>query len=67
MWLARDKVDNRLYLYVYDEPKKAEKSGMFINQSDIMTVPSAIHIKETDDRYKNITWENSPIELNYKL
>ena len=66
MWLARDKVNDRLYLYIYDKPRKGEKSGMFFNESNVMTAPSSIHIIEKDDTYKDITWENSPIEITHK-
>ena len=64
MWLARDK-DGQLYLYLYDEPKRLEKTGMFKNQSDFLAFnsPTAIRLEEKDDTYKDITWENSPIEL----
>lgn len=31
------------------------------------TTRCAINIQEVDDRYKDITWENSPVELTYKI
>lgn len=64
MWLARDKDNNQLWLYIYNEPTKLEKTGMFKNND---TIRCAINIQEVDDRYKDITWENSPVELTYKL
>ena len=81
MWLARNK-DNILYLFPYGKPHKGVKTGIFYNVIDPITIQkelyklanescSACHlcirIFETDDRYKDITWENSPVELTYKL
>lgn len=81
MWLARDK-NNNLYLYLYGKPHKGEKTGMFYTTVDPTTAVEVlhklanescsachlcVHIFETDDRYKDITWENSPVELTYKL
>ena len=80
MWLARDENDN-LYLFPYRKPHKDVKTGMFytsINREIAKRLKkladesfSACHlcvrIFETDDRYKDITWENSPVELTYKL
>lgn len=80
MWLARDKNDH-LYLFPYSKPHKGVKTGMFytdINPKILVNLKkladesySACHlcvrIFETDDKYKDITWENSPVELTYKI
>lgn len=66
MWLARDE-DDELWLYLYDEPTKLENCGLFRNNTIGYINQAAIHIEETDDKYKDITWENSPVELTYKL
>ncbi len=80
MWLARDK-DNNLYLYIYSKPFKGINSGIFYPNINIKKAKQlknladqsmnecncVIRIFETDDTYKNITWENSPVELTYKL
>lgn len=78
MWLARDK-DNNLYLYPYGKPHKGEKTGIFYTvvnpkiQEKLKKLADescsgcnlSIRIFETDDKYKDITWENSPVELTY--
>ena len=80
MWLARDK-DNILWLYIYSKPFKGIKSGIFYPNINIKKAKQlknladqsmnecncVIRIFETDDKYKDITWENSPVELTYKL
>lgn len=80
MWLARDE-NSHLYLFPYGKPHKGIKTGIFyvdINPKILEYIEklvdesySACHlcirIFETDDRYKDITWENSPVELTYKL
>ena len=81
MWLARDR-DNTLWFYPYgNKPTRLQNSGHFnpnINIDELASLSKissekmnpffrCIRIFETDDRYKDITWENSPVELNYKL
>ena len=80
MWLARDE-NNNLYLFPYGKPHKGVRTGIFytnINPEILKSIKKledenysicslSVRIFETDDRYKDITWENSPIELTYKL
>lgn len=82
MWLARDK-DNNLYLFPYGKPRKGVKTGIFytnvnrelakrlkkLADENYSACHLCVRIFETDDRYKYITWENSPVEFisTYKL
>lgn len=56
LWIARDEVDNALFIYD-GKPRKDVKSGMFICNPGrgCMIMPK--------DSYPGITWENSPKRL----
>lgn len=81
MWLARDK-DNTLWFYPYgNKPTRLQNSGCFnpnINIKELVNLHKisyekmnpffrCVRIFETDDSYKDVTWENSPVEISYNI
>ena len=57
-YLARDK-NEELYLYVGSAPVKSA-SGDTYTTADITT--ECIHIDETEKKYEEVTFENSPVQ-----
>lgn len=58
MWLARDK-NNCIYLYT----EKPIKGDTFFY---LMSWKKSIRIDD-DDKFPEITWENSPVEVEIEL
>lgn len=60
MWLARD-LGGGLYFYE-DKPNRNEEEGFFDSGTDPFSCA-----KIYDNSHPEVTWENSPVEVELKL
>lgn len=70
MWIARDKDDNEIWLY-NNKPEKSSDNSYFIGSGDIIYTIKLEDYTEKEFEMlfgiKNLTFENSPIEIEVKV